>query len=394
MARLQGKGTMADKRDYYEVLGLQKGASDDEIKKAYRKMAMKYHPDRNPDDKEAEENFKEVNEAYSVLGDAEKKEKYDRYGHAGVDPNAGFGAGGFGGGFEDIFDMFGGMFGGGGRGFSQQRYNGPQRGGDLQKEMTITFDEAIHGAKKTIRMTKYVQCQHCKGEGAEPGSARSTCPTCGGSGEVRTQQRTPFGVFQSMSPCSRCSGTGEIIDKPCTVCHGAGKERKQVTINVDIPAGIDEESVMTLRGEGQPGTKGGPAGDLYLIFHVKPHEVFKRKGKDLQIEIPITFNQAALGDSITVPTPYDKISYKIPAGTQPGTVFRVKGKGAPILKTDRKGDLYVKIKLEVPNKLNAKQKKAVEDMGKVVSADCYKEKSKFMDHLKDWFGPKDHAQED
>ncbi len=382
---------MAEKRDYYEVLGLKKGASEDEIKRAYRKMAMKYHPDRNPDNKEAEERFKEVNEAYSVLGDPDKKSKYDRFGHAGVDPNAGFGgAGGFGtggfGGFEDIFDMFGGMFGGGGaRGFSQQRNNGPQRGRDMQHAMSITFDEAVTGTKKKVRLNKFVQCEHCSGSGAEPGSSKSTCPKCGGSGEVHTQQRTAFGVFQSVAPCDRYNGTGEIIEKPCSECRGAGRIKKQVTLNITIPAGVDDGIVITLRGQGEMGQRGGGPGDLYVVLDVGSHPVFRRRGKDLQIEIPISFNQAALGDDITVPTPYDKVSYKIPAGTQPDTVFRLKGKGMPIPNTEKKGDLYVKVKLEVPNKLNGKQKKAIEEMGNIVTQECYKEKSKFSDLLKNLF---------
>lgn len=383
---------MADKRDYYEALGLQKGASDEEIKKAYRKMAMKYHPDRNPGDKEAEEHFKEVNEAYAVLSDPDKKSKYDRFGHAGVDPNAGFGgAGGFGGfggfgggagGFEDIFDMFGGMFGGGGRGYSQQRYNGPQRGHDLEYHMAITFEEAVKGTKKTAKLNKYVACSHCDGTGAEPGSNKATCPQCGGSGEVHTQQRTAFGVFQSVAPCDRCNGTGEIIEKPCSVCHGAGKEKKQTTIKITIPAGIDDGDVLTLRGQGEAGSRGGQAGDLYVRVDVRDHKVFRRRGRDLQIEIPISFNQAALGDELTVPTPYDTVKYKIPAGTQPDTVFRLKGKGMPVPNSQRKGDLYVKVKLEIPNKLNGKQKKAIEEMGSVVTQDCYKEKSRFGEYLK------------
>ena len=375
---------MADKRDYYEVLGLNKGASEDEIKTAFRKKAMQYHPDRNPGDKEAEEKFKEVNEAYSVLSDPDKKDKYDRFGHAGVDPNAGFGGAGFGGaGMEDIFDIFGNMFGG--RGFTQQRYTGPRKGRDMRHGLNVTFDEAISGTKKKIRMNKYVTCSHCNGSCAEPGTSKSVCPRCGGTGEVTTQQSTPFGVFASTGPCDRCNGTGEIVDTPCKECGGQGRVRKQVTINVNIPAGVDTDTVITVPGQGEPGTKGGPAGDLYCIINVAPHKVFKRRGKDLQIEIPITFEQAALGASITVPTPYDKVSYKIPPGTQPGTTFRLKGKGAPIIRTERKGDLYVKVKLEVPNKLNGKQKEAIKEMGKVVTQDCYKERSGFMDYVKELF---------
>lgn len=381
---------MAEKRDYYEVLGLQKGASDAEIKKAFRKMAMKYHPDKNQGDKEAEERFKEVNEAYSILGDPDKKNKYDKFGHAGVDPNAGFGEGGFGGaggfgGFEDIFDMFGGMFGGGGRGYSQQRRTGPMRGRDLQHQITIEFTEAAFGVKKDIRVTKDATCNHCKGSGAEPGSSKATCPECNGSGEVHTQQKTPFGVFQSVSPCDRCGGTGEIIEKPCTQCGGSGKIRKTVTISVNIPAGVDDGNVITLRGQGEAGSHGGPAGDLYVVVRVRPHKVYKRSGQDIQIEVPITFEQAALGDSIIVPTLEDKVSYKIPAGTQPGTVFRLKGKGIVSTRSNRKGDLYVKVNLEVPTKLNNKQKNAIEKMGKALNEDCYKNKGTFRETIKELF---------
>ena len=344
------------KRDYYEVLGLEKGASDDEIKKAFRKMAMKYHPDRNPGDKKAEEHFKEVNEAYSVLSDPDKKSKYDRFGHAGVDPNAGFrGDGGFGGfgagGFEDIFDMFGGMFGGGSR---QRRRNGPMKGNDLQKAMTITFEEAAFGTKKEIQINKYVECETCKGSGAKPGTSKKTCPKCGGTGEIRTSQKTPFGTFQSSSPCPDCGGTGQVNENPCQDCGGTGKVRKTVTIVVDIPAGVDNDSVISVKGQGEPGTNGGPSGDLYVVLSVKPHQLFERRGQDLWLEIPITFDQAALGDEITVPTLEGKVSYKVPAGTQPNTVFRLKNKGIKSIRSSRKGDLYVRVILEVPTKLNGK----------------------------------------
>lgn len=376
---------MAEKKDYYEVLGLQKGASEDEIKRAFRKMAMKYHPDKNPSNKEAEDRFKEVNEAYSVLSDPEKKSKYDRFGHAGVDPNAGFGAGGFGG-FEDIFDMFGGMFGGrGGGGFSQQRHNGPMKGRDLQYEITIAFEEAAFGVKKDLRMNKQVPCEHCGGSGAEPGTEKVTCPQCNGTGEIHTQQKTPFGVFQSVSPCDRCNGTGQIIQKPCSTCGSTGKTRKQVTISVNIPAGIDDSNVITLRGQGEPGTNGGPPGDLYVVVHVKPHKVYKRNDQDIQIEIPITFDQAALGDEIVIPTLEERVSYKVPAGTQPGTVFRLKGKGIVSTRNGRKGDLYVKVNLEIPTKLSGKQKKAIEAMSKELTPDSYKNKSRFAEIIKDLF---------
>lgn len=379
---------MADKRDYYEVLGLQKGASDNDIKKAFRKMAMKYHPDKNPGDKVAEEKFKEINEAYAVLSDPEKKEKYDRFGHAGVDPNSGFGggAGGFGGfgGFEDIFDMFGGAFGGFG-GSRGRRNNGPRKGSDLQKAVTITFEEAAFGTKKEIRLNKYVKCKTCGGSGAAPGTSKKSCPKCGGTGEIRTAQRTPLGTFQSVSPCPDCNGTGEINETPCPDCGGSGKTRDNVTISVNIPAGVDNDSVIPIKGQGEPGVNGGPDGDLYIVINVEPHKIFERRGQDLWLEIPITFDQAALGDDIIVPTLEGKVSYKVPSGTQPDTIFRLKGKGIKSVRGNRKGDLYVKVNLEVPTKLNSKQKKAISAMAEKVTGECYQKKSSFLDSLKEFF---------
>ena len=378
----------AEKRDYYEVLGLKKGATDDEIKKAFRKMALKYHPDRNPGDKEAEEKFKEVNEAYGILSDPDKKSKYDRFGHAGVDPNAGFGGGGFGGaggfgGFDDIFDMFGGMFGGGG--FGGRKRTGPQKGRDIQKNLTISFEEAAFGTKKKVRLTKYVKCDTCGGSGAEPGTEKTTCPDCGGTGQQTTTQKTPFGAFQSTTTCKRCGGTGQIIKHPCKGCNGTGKVKKTVTISVDIPAGVDDDSVISLKGQGEPGANGGPNGDLYVVISVKPHDIFQRRGQDLWLEIPISFNQAALGDDLTVPTLDGKVSYKIPPGTQPDTVFRLKGKGIKAIRGNRMGDLYVKVNLEVPTKLNAEQKAAIKAMGDSVGVDCYKSKKSFLDKVKELF---------
>lgn len=385
---------MAEKRDYYEVLGLNKGASEDEIKKAFRKMAMKYHPDKNPGDKSAEEKFKEINEAYSVLSDPDKKSKYDRFGHAGVDPNAGFGGagggfggfGGFGGGaggFEDIFDMFGGMFGGG-YGQSRRR-NGPAKGSDLQKGITITFEEAAFGCKKQITINKYVECETCHGSGAAPGTSKTTCPKCNGTGEMRTVSRTPLGNFQSVSPCDRCGGTGTIIETPCSTCGGTGKVRKDVTLTVDIPAGVDNDSVISIKGQGEPGSNGGPSGDLYLVITVKPHSLFKRKGQDLWLDIPITFAQAALGDEITVPTLDGKVSYKVPAGTQPDTIFRLRGKGIKPIRGNKNGDLYVKVVLEVPTKLDSKQRKAIEEMSKVIGNESHQKKRGFADAMRDLF---------
>ncbi|MDY6038328.1 MAG: molecular chaperone DnaJ [Eubacterium sp.] len=379
---------MAEKRDYYDVLGIEKGASEGDIKKAYRKLALKYHPDRNPGDKSAEENFKEVNEAYSVLSDADKKSKYDRFGHAGVDPNAGFGQGGFSGGFsgsgfEDIFDMFGGMF----SGFSGGRTrNGPQKGRDLQKHITIEFEEAAFGVNKKINITKQVKCSTCNGEGTAPGTSKRKCGRCNGTGTVTTVQRTPFGQFQSQSVCPDCNGSGFIIDTPCPDCHGTGSVRKTITIDVNIPAGVDNETVLPIRGQGEPGINGGPAGDLYIVLNVKPHKMFSRSGSDLYLEIPISFGQAALGDEITVPTLDGKVTYKVPAGTQPETVFRLKGKGVKNVRSSKMGDLYVKVQLEVPTKLNSKQRKAVESMDKALDETCYKKKSGFAQKVKEIFG--------
>ena len=377
---------MADKRDYYEVLGIQKTASDEEIKRAYRKLAMKYHPDRNPGDKDAEEKFKEVNEAYEILSDADKKSKYDRFGFAGVDPSYGGGAGGFGGfgdfggfggagmNFEDIFDMFG-SFGGGRR--SGARRNGPQKGRDLQKTVTIDFTDALFGCSKQIELTKDIRCKTCDGSGARPGTGRKTCDACGGSGQISQVSNTPFGRFQNVTTCSKCGGTGQVVESPCPDCSGTGRIRKTVKIKVDIPAGVDNDSIVTVRGQGEPGINGGPEGDLYIVVNVRPHSTYKRRGNDLYLELPITFDQAALGAKVQVPGFGETYSYTITPGTQTGSSFRLKGKGVPDVRTGRKGDLYVKVVVEVPTKLSRKEKKAVEDMAKNLGPDAYPKKKKF-----------------
>lgn len=383
---------MSEKRDYYEVLGLKKGASDDEIKKAFRKSAMKYHPDRNPGDKAAEEKFKEVNEAYEVLSDPDKKSKYDRFGHAGVDPNfgggpgggfggfGGFGQGGFGGAggfdFGDIFgDMFGGAFGGGSRRGGARR--GPAKGQDLQKSLTIEFTDAIFGCSKNIELTKDCKCKTCNGTGSKPGTGKRTCDMCGGSGQVSQVSQTPFGRFQNITTCAKCRGTGQLIETPCTDCGGTGKERKKVKIKVDVPAGVDNDSVITLRGQGAPGADGGPEGDLYIVINVKPHEVYKRKGDDLYLDLPISYDQAVLGAKVQVPGFGESYSYTISPGTQTGSTFRLKGKGVPNVHTGRKGDLYVKVQIEVPTKLSSKEKKAIKDMASAMGSDTLPKKARF-----------------
>lgn len=378
---------MAEKKDYYEVLGLKKGADEKQIKSAFRKMALKYHPDKNPGDKKAEERFKEINEAYGVLSDPEKKSKYDRFGHAGVDPNmgAGSGFGGFSGfsgfsGFGGFEDIFGDLFGGG-----RKNPNGPKKGGDLQKGITLSFEEAAFGVEKQISLLKSVKCKTCSGSGAAPGTEKKTCPTCGGTGQVSHVQNTPLGTMQTSSRCPDCNGSGVKIEKPCPDCHGSGTVRKNVKINVKIPAGVDNDSIIPIRGQGEPGINGGGDGDLYLVVTVRPHELFKRRGSDLMLDIPVTFAQAALGDDIIVPTLEEKVSYKIPAGTQPGTVFRLRGKGIQNPRTGRKGDLYVKTILEVPNNLSGEQKKLIKKMDDKLDSSSYKKKTSFAEKVKKLF---------
>ena len=382
---------MAEKRDYYEVLGIEKGASEEEIKKAFRRMALKYHPDRNQGDKDAEEKFKEVNEAYSVLSDPEMKKKYDMFGFAGVDPTANAGQqGGYtqwtGGGFDgmDFGDIFSDFFGGGFSGGSARR-NAPQKGRDIQHSLKITFEEAAFGTTKTINVRKYVKCEKCSGSGAAPGTQKRTCSKCGGTGQINTVRNTLFGQMQTATTCPECNGTGQVIDTPCPDCHGTGQIMKNIKIEVKIPAGVDEGSVLPIRGQGEPGRNGGPNGDLYVVLAVSEHKLFQREGNDLYLDIPISFTQAALGDDITVPTLEGKVSYKVPAGTQPGTVFRLRGKGITDVHGGRKGDLYVKVSLEVPTKLNAEQKKLIREMGDKVGTECYKKKSGWAQKLKDFF---------
>ena len=352
------------KRDYYEVLGLSKGASDDEIKKAYRKLAKQYHPDMNPGDKTAEAKFKEVNEAYSVLSDKDKRAKYDQFGHAGVDPNFGAGGGGFGGfdmGDVDLGDLFGSFFGGGfGGGFSsQQRASAPQRGESLRASLTISFEEAAFGCQKEIDLTRTEQCQECHGSGCAAGTTAETCPDCRGTGTVRVQQRMGSMAFSSSAPCSRCRGTGRIIHTPCKSCGGTGSVRRSSRISVTIPAGIDNGQAVSLRGQGNAGRNGGPAGDLIVSIRVRPSDKFQRDGTTVLYEQPVSFVQATLGAELEIPTIDGKVKYTLPAGTQSGTTFRLRGKGIPELRGRGRGDQYVTVRVQVPTSLNGEQREAL-----------------------------------
>ena len=361
---------MADKRDYYEVLGVDKNASEDEIKKAYRKLAKKYHPDLNPGDKEAEEKFKEANEAYEVLSDAEKKAKYDRFGHAGVDPNYGAGGAGYGGGFNgqgfdfDLGDIFSNIFGGGfgGLGGGSSNPNAPQRGSDTQTSVTISFEEAAKGCEREVQFSRIEVCDECHGSGAAPGSSPKTCPECKGRGQVTSQQRTPFGVIQTQKACSRCGGRGTIIENPCKKCHGAGRVRKPVKITVKIPAGIDDRQIINARGQGNKGVNGGPAGDLRVAINVRPHPIFERDGYNVWVEMHISFAAAALGCALQVPTLDGKVQYNVPAGTQSGDVFKLKGKGIQSLNNRGRGDELVRVIVDVPRNLNDRQKQLLREL--------------------------------
>lgn len=382
---------MAEKRDYYEVLGVSKGASEEEIKKAYRRLAKKYHPDLNPGDKTAEAKFKEVNEAYEILSNSEKKARYDQYGQAGVDPNFGAGGGYSAEGFDfgdlgDIFSNLGDIFGFGG-GASSTRHTGPARGNDIQIHLTLSFEEAAKGCRKIAEVSRIQPCDVCHGTGASPGTHPETCPVCHGSGTVRTTQRTPFGMMSATHPCERCGGTGRIVANPCPNCHGNGLVRRRHKLEVNIPAGIDDGQALPLRGQGDYGRNGGPAGDLLLIISVRPHPIFTRKGYDVWCEVPVTFPQAALGAEITVPTLDGRVAYTLPAGTQPGEAFRLRGKGIRNLGHNSRGDQYVRIVLEVPKNLNEKQKGILRDFEESTSGGSHYEKRKsFFDKLKNVMG--------
>ena len=387
---------MADKRDYYEVLGVSKGATDDEIKKAYRKLARKYHPDLNKDNPEAAEKFKEIGEAYEILSDKDKRARYDQFGFAGVDPNYGAGqGGGFGGGFGfedvDLGDIFGSFFGGGfgGGGSRTNRANAPRQGESIRRTVMLSFEEAAFGCEKEIEIDRVEQCTECGGTGAEKGYTPETCSNCHGTGTVKQTQRTPFGAFSSTGPCPNCRGTGKIIKKPCKKCRGTGQERRSRKLSVKIPAGIDDGQSVALRGQGGAGVNGGPAGDVIVTVSIRPHPLFQRDGYDIWCEIPISYAQACLGDKLIVPTIDGKVEYTMPAGTQPGTVFRMRGKGIQAVNGRGRGDQFVKVTLEVPKDLSDHQKDLLRKLEDSDTAQNHPQRKSFRDKMKDLFGKKD-----
>ena len=362
---------MADKRDYYEVLGLQKGAGEDEIKKAYRRLAKENHPDMNPGDKNAEARFKEIGEAYEVLSDPEKRSRYDQFGFAGVDPNFAAnqgGAGGFGGGFGgfgdfDIGDIFDSFFGGGTRSAGGSRTNAARRGENIRVQAELTFEEAAFGCTKEIPVSRIENCPECGGSGCEKGTTPEVCKRCSGTGTVRSQVRTAFGVMSSTAPCPECSGTGRIIHSPCPKCRGKGAVRKNTTAKVEFPAGIDDGQTLSVHGLGHRGANGGLAGDLLVTVSVLPHSQFERDGFNVYYNMPITITQAALGDSVEVPTLDGKVKYTIPDGTQTGTVFRLRGKGIQRLNSSGRGDQFVTVTVQTPMNLTAEQKELLRKLG-------------------------------
>ena len=371
------------KRDFYETLGVAKNASDDEIKKAYRKLAMKFHPDRNPDSKQSEDKFKEAKEAYEMLSDPQKREAYDRFGHAGVDPNVGGGAGaGFSGGFSDAFgDIFGDIFGGGGR----QR-GGPQvyRGADLRYNLDITLEQAANGFDTTIRVPSWDGCETCHGSGAKPGTAPTTCGTCGGHGQVRMQQ----GFFSIQQTCPKCHGSGKVIPDPCSPCAGSGRVKRNKTLEVKIPAGIDDGMRIRSTGNGEPGMNGGPPGDLYVEIHIKQHAVFQRDGDDLHCEMPISFAKAAIGGEIEVPTLTGKVSFSVPEGTQSGKTFRLRSKGIKGVRSGFPGDLFCHVVIETPIKLTDRQKDLLREFEQLTAEGGAKhspQSKSWMDKVKEFF---------
>ncbi len=374
---------MAEKRDYYEVLGLSKGADDAAIKKAYRNLAKKYHPDMNPGDAEAEKNFKEVNEAYAVLSDAEKKQKYDQFGFAGVDPQAGFdgGFGGFGGGFGDASDIFGDIFGsffGGGFGGQSARRNGPIQGNDILQRVTVSFEEAAFGCKKEVNYGRVEACPECDTTGAKKGTDVETCATCHGTGQVRVQQRTMLGMMQTSRTCDDCHGTGKKIKDPCTYCKGKGYVKNSKKLEVSIPAGIDDGQKVAIRSQGDCGRNGGMAGDLIISVSVRPHPIFERNGYNIYCEVPITFTEATLGAKIEIPTLEGKETYEIPEGTQNGTAFTLRGRGIPYVNSKSRGDLVFAVSIETPRGLSQSQKELLKKFAESLGEKNHTKKSSFI----------------
>ena len=374
------------KRDYYEVLGVSKDASPEEIKKAYRRLARKYHPDVNPDDKSAEEKFKEVKDAFDVLSDSNRRAQYDQFGHAAEEGHGAGGFNGFGGqagfgGFEDIFDTF---FGGGGQ--RGGRRPGPQRGNDLRYDMEITLEEAAFGLETTVDIPRSESCETCEGSGAKPGTQPETCSQCQGTGQQQVMRDTAFGRFVSVKPCDACRGEGKTIKERCPDCHGSGQVRRERKIEVKIPGGVDTGSRLRVTGEGEAGLRGGPPGDLYIVLHVRAHEVFKREGNDIIIEVPISFAQATLGTELEVATLDGKARIKVPEGTQPGTLFRLRGKGIPHLRGYGSGDQHVRVTVKIPKKLDGKQRELVREYAKISGEEVLPQDKGILHKMKDALG--------
>ncbi|RJX29586.1 MAG: molecular chaperone DnaJ [Dethiobacter sp.] len=379
------------KKDYYEVLGIGREATQEEIKKAYRKLARQYHPDVNSGDKESESRFKEIKEAYDILSDPQKRENYDRFGHQeGAQGFGGFGGFGdirdFTSGFEDIFDTF---FGGGFNAGRNRQASTPRRGADLRYDLEISLKDAVQGKETFVNIPRTENCPDCDGTGAKNGAQPVTCSACGGSGQQQVVKNTAFGRFVSIRTCEKCQGQGHIIKEYCPKCRGEGRVFRERKIEIKIPAGVDSGSKLRIPGEGEAGTRGGPPGDLYVIIHVRPHEIFKRQDNDLICEIAVNFVQAALGGELEVPTLDGKAKLRIPEGTQPGAVFRLKGKGVPSLRGFGKGDQLVRVKVEVPRRLNARQKKILREFAQVSGLDLPEQDDKgFFDRVKDTLGGK------